>query len=158
MRRISTAAWAAGLSVMVLGAGAMAARAEDMAKVIEYRQNVMKAISAHASDIGLILKGEVAFKAEHIVAHAEAINEMSKLLPDLTPKGSGAEAGKTRIKDEVWQKPEELRKYITALQSESAKLVEIAKGGDMQAIGAQVGVMGKSACGACHEAFRKPAQ
>lgn len=158
MGRIMTTAWAGAFSVIALAGWTAAPKAADMAKVIEYRQNVMKSLGSHAADIGLVVKGEVPFKAEHVVAHAEAINAMSKLLPDLTPKGSGSEAGKTRIKDEVWQKPDELKKYVNALQTESAKLVEIAKGGDMSAIGAQVGVMGKQACGACHEEFRKPAQ
>ena len=41
------------------------------------------------------------------------------------------------------------------LQIQAAKLVEVAKAGDVKAIGAQLQVVG-TACGACHETFRQP--
>ena len=41
------------------------------------------------------------------------------------------------------------------LQEEGAKLADVASGGDMAAIGAQVKNLGK-ACGDCHKPFRKP--
>ena len=40
-------------------------------------------------------------------------------------------------------------------QEETAKLAEVAEGGDMAAIGQQVGVVGKEGCGTCHETFRE---
>ena len=149
---------AAALAALALAAGIAAAGAADMAKVIDYRQNLMKTNGAQAADIGLILKGDVPFGAANIAAHAEAIHQMSKLLLGAFPQGSGPAAGKTRAKDEIWTKWEDFKKDATALETESAKLVEIAKGGDMKAIGQQVAVMGKEACGACHQDFRAQAQ
>ncbi|HLI11196.1 MAG TPA: cytochrome c [Alphaproteobacteria bacterium] len=143
-------------AVGVVTAWATAVLAADMGKVIEYRRNVMKAIGAHAADIVLILKGEVPFGASDILAHAEAINAMSKLVPALVPPGSGPEAGDTNAKPEIWQNMDKFKADAERLQTESAKLVEVAKSGDMKAIGAQVAVLGKEACGACHKEFRKP--
>ncbi len=158
MKRIVKTAWLAGLSALVLAAGVAASGAEDMAKIIDYRQNLMKTNGAQAADIGMILKGEVPFGAENVVAHAEVIHALSKLIPEVFPKGSDAAAGKTRAKDEIWTKWDDFKKDAMALETESAKLVEVAKTGDMKAIAAQVSAMGKQACGACHEDFRAKSQ
>lgn len=103
MKPIVKTAWLAGLSVLVLAADVSASGAEDMAKILDYRQNIMKTNGAQAADIGMILKGEVPFGAANVVAHAEVIHALSKLIPDAFPKGSGAAAGKTRAKDEIGQ-------------------------------------------------------
>ena len=154
MNRIVRMAFFAGVSGLALAAGIGTSGAEDMAKIIDYRQNVMKTNGAQAADIGLILKGEVPFGAKNVVAHAEVIHEMSTLVLDLFPKGSGAAAGKTRAKDEIWSDWDGFTKAAKALETESAKLIEVAKGGDMKAIAAQVAAMGKDGCGACHKEFR----
>ncbi|MFI4988407.1 MAG: c-type cytochrome, partial [Alphaproteobacteria bacterium] len=124
----------------------------------DYRQNIMKANGVNAADIAMILKGEVPFDAKNVVAHAEAIHALSTLVAAAFPKGSGSGAGKTRAKDEIWTQWDDFTKLAMALESESAKLVEVAKTGDMKAIAAQVGALGKNACGACHNDFRQAAQ
>ncbi len=148
---------AAGLCTTVMLVGA-AAYAQDMGKVIEYRRNVMKSLGAHAADIGLILKGQVPYGTDHILAQAEAIHAMSTLVPSLVPPGSGPEAGESNALPAIWQDMDKFKAIAGKLESESAKLVEVAKAGDKQAIGAQVQVMGKEACGACHQDFRKKPQ
>jgi len=149
-------AWAAGFSVLALAVGGAAASAQDMAKVIEYRRNLMKADGAHAADILLIMNGQVPFNGQHIVAHAEAIHAMSMLYLDIVPPGSGPEAGDTNALPSIWQNMDRWKEYTVKLQTESAKLVEVAKTGDKKAIADQIGVIGKEACGACHQDFRKP--
>jgi cytochrome c556 len=155
MRIAVKGALVAGLCAAAMLQGAMAF-AQDMGKVIEYRRNVMKSLGAHASDIGLILKGQVPFGTDHILAQAQAIQAMSKLIPDLVPAGSGTEAGETNALPAIWQEPDKFKALAGKLETESAKLVEVAKGGDKQAIGAQMAVVGKEGCGACHKEFRKP--
>ena len=55
----------------------------------------------------------------------------------------------------IGSKPDEFKKVLMAFQAESAKLVKIADGGDMEAFSAQFKAMGKNACKACHKTFRK---
>ncbi len=157
MRRIVTAALLGGIAALALAAGVAAARADDMAKIIEYRQNLMKANAAHALDIGLILKGEVPFNARHILYHAMALNAMSKLILDCFPKGSGSAAGKTRAKDDIWTHWDHFTQTAVALDRETAKLVEIAKTGDLSAITTQMAIVGNNVCEDCHDDFRKKA-
>lgn len=154
MKRLGKTVWLAGFSVLALALGGAAATAADMAKAIQYRENVMKSNGANVADIGLMLKGEVPFSKERVVAHATAINAMAKIIPDLFPAGS--DVGKTNAKPELWQHMDEVKTLASRLETESAKLIEVAKTGDQKAVAAQVGVMGKEACGACHQKFRKP--
>jgi cytochrome c556 len=152
---------AAGFAALVLLAGAAGfvpgAHAQDMSKIIEYRRNVMKSLDAHTGDIVLILKGQVPYGADHVAAQAEAIHAMAALIPSLVPKGSGPEAGvETNALPAIWQEPDKFKALAAKLETESAKLIEVAKTGDKQAIGAQVQVMGREGCGACHKEFRKP--
>ena len=102
MNRIMRTALLAGFTTLALAAGVVAGGAEDMAKIIDYRQNIMKSNGAQAADILMIVKGEVPFGAKNVVAHAEVIHALSKLVLDAFPKGSGTAAGKTRAKDEIW--------------------------------------------------------
>jgi cytochrome c556 len=146
-------ALAVTLGATTLGAG-IANAADEPANLIKYRQSTMKAIGGHMGAIAGVVKGEVSFSDE-LFGHAHAINEMSKNLLRLFPKGSGTEAGETRALPAIWEKPGDFEASIKTLQDESAKLMTAAKSGDMGAIGAQVGALGKNACGGCHKAFRK---
>lgn len=53
----------------------------------------------------------------------------------------------------IWEKPEEFKAAAQKLVDESAKLAELAPGGDKAAVGAQVMAMG-GACKGCHDNFR----
>lgn len=156
MRRIIETACLAGAFGVALAGVALQGQAADMAKAIEYRQNVMKSIGSNVDNIVLMIKGQVPFNAQHVVVFAEDINNLSKLIPDLVPPGSGPEAGDTRAKPEIWQKMDEFKADAEKLTTESAKLIEVAKGGDQAATFQQAVAMGKDACGGCHESFRKP--
>ena len=148
--------WMGGLAVCVLGSAVAAWGAnDDMANIIKYRQGLMKANAEHARDIGMILKGEVPFDARHIMEHAEAINAMSKLIIQCFPKGSGSAAGKTRAKDDIWTHWDKFMADAVALQTESAKLVEITKTGNMSEITTQMAIVGNNSCGDCHDDFRQ---
>jgi cytochrome c556 len=54
----------------------------------------------------------------------------------------------------VWDKAGEFKQAHERLETETAKLVQVAKTGDEGAVKAQLGAVGK-ACGGCHESFRQ---
>ena len=139
-----------------VGAGMMgAAVAEGSAEgVIKYRKAQMKALGGHMGAIAGIAKGEVTF-TEDLAGHAHAINEIAKTLAKSFPEGTGPDAGDTAALATIWEQPDDFTAAIKALEDESAKLIEVAGGGDPAATGAQVGALGKNGCGTCHETFRK---
>jgi len=53
----------------------------------------------------------------------------------------------------IWEKPEEFKAATQKLLDESAKLAELAPGGDKAAVGAQAMALG-GACKNCHDSFR----
>lgn len=119
---------------------------------LKYRSNVMKAIGGHMGAISGIIKGEVSFN-EDLAGHAHAIAELAKSAPRIFPKGSNV--GKSQALPEIWSKPDEFKMVVDAFISESQKLADIAKSGDMGAFKGQFGKMAKAGCKACHDNFRK---
>jgi len=118
----------------------------------KYRSAVMKAVGGHMGAIAGILKGEVPHK-EDLVGHTHAMAELAKSTGKIFPKGSDVE--KSRALPEVWSKPGEFKMVVDTFVTESQKLADIAKSGDMGAFGAQFGKMAKASCKACHDNFRK---
>lgn len=139
---------AALVSVMVVPAMAQ----DTAANSIKYRQTVMKGIGAHMGAIAAILKGEVSHP-DHIAKHAKALAATSPMVLDLFPAGSGPEGGETKALPKIWQDWAGFEVAARTANDEAIKLATIAEGGDLAAIGAQVGVLGK-ACGACHQPYR----
>ncbi|MEE8242239.1 MAG: cytochrome c [candidate division NC10 bacterium] len=152
MRRLVKKSHAILLLVGVICFSIAAAQAPDASQgVVKYRQSVMKSHAAHMSAMGRIVQGQVPF-TEHVADHAAAIRSTSKMIPQIFPEGSGT--GETRAKPDIWQKRSQFEQAALTLQQESAKLVEVAQGGDMKEITVQYLAVAK-ACKGCHKPFRK---
>ena len=136
-----------GLALMLTGA-----QAQDDEHILGYRQKVMTSMGASMGAIGDILKHKLPF-AGHIGVHATDISRMSAVIKESFEKE--ITEGRTDAKPDVWQDWDKFVAAAEALQTEGAKLADVAGGGDMAAIGAQVKALGK-ACGDCHKPFRKP--
>ena len=121
---------------------------------IKYRQDIMKTQAGHMRAIVMILKGQGGHKAD-LAKHAQAIADLSDIAQGIFPPDSSMKAGKTAALDAIWSKPDEFKAVLTTYNAEAKKLAEVAKTGDMAAIGAQLGVLGKKGCGGCHKNFRK---
>ena len=128
------------------------ALADDDHPVVEYREKVMDALGAHLKASSFIMKGQVDRK-EDLVVHAEAIRAAARLVPHIFPPESAPDKMKSDSKPEVWTDWDGFLKASKALEDASAKLLEAAKSGDMNAYKAQFGAVGKS-CGDCHKAYR----
>lgn len=127
-------------------------QAQDDEHILGYRQKVMKSMGASMGAIGDVLKHKLPF-AGHIGVHAADISRMSTVIAESFEKE--ITEGRTDAKPEVWQDWDKFVAAAEALETEGAKLAEIAGSGDMAAIGGQVKALGK-ACGDCHKPFRKP--
>src|SRR5687767_7113019 len=118
------------------------------ADVIEKRQKAMKGNSADAKAIKAAVESKdyatIETKAKDIMGTAEKI-------PSLFPKGSTK--GKTKAKDEIWEKGDDFAKAAKNLEKAAGELAAAAKAKDDAAVTAKVkGV--SEACGSCHKAFR----
>jgi cytochrome c556 len=151
---------AAGTALALMTAGtAVALAADEPANVVRYRQNHMRAQAAHIGMIAAVVKGDVSLTNE-IVPNAMALAALGEMLTanlqQLFPEGTDEAAGlKTAALPAIWQNWQGFEAAAMRFKEESAKLAEVAQGGDMAAIGQQLGALGKNACGACHGDFRK---
>jgi len=121
---------------------------------IKYRQAVMKAVGGHMGAMKTILQGKGGNKKD-LAGHAHAMAELAKVSLTVFPEDSSKMEGNTRALDAIWEKPEDFKKVAQAFVTESAKLAEIAKKGDIKASAKQLGAMGKKACSGCHKPFRE---
>jgi len=87
---------------------------------------------------------------------AEVVNEVAVDQYKWYPAGSGPKAGvKTRAKAEIWSKPQDFEAAQKLFAEQAKKLHTAAAGGNVAAVKAQFGEVGKS-CKNCHDNFRAP--
>ena len=91
-----TSAVAVLLSVGFLGNLSLA----DSEGIIKYRKNVMKTNAGHMGAIMDILKNHLPLET-HVVDHAGSINQNSKMILSMFPKGS--DLGDTKAKPAIWK-------------------------------------------------------
>lgn len=145
-----------GAALMLSLAGTPAAAAEGK-EAIEKRIALMKngvlKNYLYAKNYAKEGKGTAAGVAEH----ALLLNEASKQVVALFPKGTGRgdfDDKTTRSLPKIWEDWDGFKKAAEGLTRESAKLAEVAAGGDKDAIAAQFAQTGKIGCGGCHKPFR----
>jgi cytochrome c556 len=138
--------------------GVQLADAAKMAAV-KNRQELMKQIGGSMKLLGEYVKGQ-----GHTAGDAEAaamkINELAGKIPaafEMEASLSEMDAvGKNRSKPEIWLMWDEFVEDANTLEEKSAQLAGVIPGGDMGAVQAAFGDMGKNGCGGCHEDFRGP--
>lgn len=143
--------WVLSAAVVGLLAGvafAQFARTED---AVKYRQSVMFLVGQHFSRMGAMVKGEQPYNKETFEKNAVLVDSLYRMGLDAfmvpgSDKGSGMKADVLTQKDKFTQ-------MHNTTSAELAKLVVVAKGGDLNAIKPQFGAAGAS-CKACHDAYR----
>ena len=120
--------------------------------IVKYRQASMKSMGAHMSAMSLVVKHQIASRAD-LATHAEAIHGVSRNLAELFPAGSGPDKVKSDAKPAIWQQLPEFKRAAARLERESAKLAELAKKNDAKAFDDQFKVVA-DACDDCHDSFR----
>lgn len=150
-RTLCLLAVSGGLSTLAVPAHAQFNKPED---AIRYRQAAFVLMGNNMGRINAQLKSSSP-NVQVIQHSAELVEVMSKLPYEAFIPGS--ESGgtpPTRAKPEVFKEPDKIKSLAEKMQTEVAQLNTVAKGGDIAAIRAQFGNVGK-ACKACHDDYRK---
>lgn len=125
---------------------------EAALKLMHDRHENMEDIGDATKKVGRTLKSE----SPDLAVIRDAAATYSRLAPQVPswfPHGTGPDVGKTYAKAEVWQKPEDFAAKARAFQGAVRAFDAAAKAGDLTAIRARFGELGKS-CKACHEPYR----
>ncbi len=153
MHGLARTVFIGALTAAILGLSGVAI-ATDEQHAISYRKATMQALGAHTKATVALIKGEVSYKG-HLARHTAGIASIGRMIGDLFPEGS--DFGDTRALPAIWEKPDAFTQAVQALRSASAAVADAGKGGDMQAVRAALGGLGK-ACKGCHEKFREKKQ
>jgi cytochrome c556 len=133
-----------------LEADAQQRKPEDLIKM---RKAGFTLMSWNFGTLTAMAKGQVPYDQAEAVKRAEAVSLISHLPFEGFPKGT--ESGlDTRARPEIWTDNDKFKSAAERLQSETAKLVQAAKSGDVGELKAQVGSTAK-ACSNCHDDFRR---
>jgi len=124
-------------------------RAED---AIRYRQAVMILIGRHFGRMGDVVKSKVPYDQAAFAGDAAVVKILSRL-PWEAFLFPGSDKGKTQLKSEALNRPDELKAAAQVFESDAAKLSEIAAAGDLDAVKPQFGTVAQS-CKHCHAEFR----
>ena len=148
MKRLLLASLLLACSALFAGSALAQAKPED---AIKYRQGVYRVISWNFGPMAAMVKGDRPYDAAAFARNAEIVAYMSKLpLEGFVP---GSENGETKAKPEIWLDMDDFKAKLEKMQGEAAKLAEVAKGSDFNAVKAQFGETG-NACKACHDKYR----
>jgi cytochrome c556 len=115
---------------------------------VEYRQHTMEAVGGHMQAAVDILRQKVTH-ADHMSLHADALADLSEIIPSLFPEGSqGGDA-----LEEIWQQPEDFAERLSAMREAAAGFSTAAGATDMAALGEAFQALGQ-ACKGCHDDYR----
>jgi cytochrome c556 len=150
MKKVLLSLLAAAGFVASVPAQAQFAKPED---AIRYRQSAYVLMGNHMGRINNQLKADKPDLAA--IQRSAAVIDFASTLPG---EGYivGSETGgtpPTRAKPEIFKDPK-VKEIGSKMREEVVKLNTVAKGGDIAAIRAQFGEVGKS-CKACHDNYRK---
>ena len=149
MKRLVVTVIAAGAALTSLSAAAQFQKPED---AIKYRQSVMTVMANHLGRVGAMAQGKAPFDAKSAADNAAVVLTMSKL--PWVAFGEGTDKGMpTRAKPEIWKDQAKVKDLSTKMMAEAEKFEAAAKTGNLDAIKAAIGDLGK-ACKACHDDYR----
>ena len=104
--------------------------------------------------LGEILSKFRAGNIQGIAVNAEVMAITAMQIPSLFPEGSLTD--KSRAKPEIWERWSEFEASAKNLAIWSERLRDAARAKDERVVADIMKDFGRFACGACHDAFRKP--
>ncbi len=138
------AKFVAGVALVVT-AFALPALADDK-DVIDYRQDVMKALDGQTAALGMIVSTQV--PDDNLLQHAEAIALIAKTaLKSFEAKVPGGEA-----KPEVWANWADFEKRMKDFVARTDKMAKDAKTGGVNVVMEQM--VDALSCKGCHDVYR----
>lgn len=143
----------AAAAVAMGGLAGIAAAQVKPDVLVKQRQSAMTLIGKYWGPIAGMASGKVSpYNADVVSRNATYLENLAQMPWDGFHENSKGE--KSRALPAVWEQKAKLDELAQRLQSETAKLGEIARKKDEAGVKQQYAAVGK-VCGACHEGFRE---
>lgn len=144
---------AAGLAIAAGGVAGIAAAQVKPDTLVKQRQSAMTLIGKYWGPIAGMASGKVSpYNADVISRNATYLENLTQMPWDAFHDSTKGEKG-TRALPEIWSQRAKFDELAQRLQTETAKLGEVARKKDEAGVKQQYAAVGK-VCGACHESFR----
>ncbi len=143
---------AVSMTLLAIFAGDAQAEMTREEYAIKFRRGGYTMIGWYYGTLHRMAKGVMAYDKALFARNAEYLAVLSKLPKDGFIPGS--DSGETKARLEIWSNSDEFKKVNEHFENESAKLGEVAKGDNFEAIKEQFGKVQKT-CKACHDDFKK---
>jgi cytochrome c556 len=135
-------------SIAVTSAAAQNMKPEDQ---IEVRQAAYTLMGYSFGSIAQMAQGKRPYSKDDAVKYADLLAQVATVPQGFF--GEGTDKGDTRAKPEIWTKRAEFDEKMKKMLAEVAKLHEVTRTGDFEALKVQAKATGGT-CGACHDEFR----
>ena len=144
----------AGIAAAVLGASAGTAFAQAKPdQLVKQRQAAMTLIGKYWGPIAGMASGKVSpYNADVVARNATYLENLAQMPWDGFHESTKGE--KSRTLPATWEQKAKFDELAQRLQSETAKLGQVARAKDEAGVKQQYAAVGK-VCGACHESFRE---
>lgn len=156
IRIIPTLKGVVALSAITLANPGLASEHENksISRAVDYRTSVMTVVGWNFKPMGAMLQGKTPYDKAAFVRHAQDFQAATTLNFIAGFPEDSDEHDDTAAKAEIWMDFEDFEKKFKQLQTEAEKLNKVVQGGDMDAIGQQFAVTGKT-CKACHKKYKE---
>ena len=142
-------------AILSLAATAVVAQAPQVKPEdhIKWRQSAYAVMGLHFGSLAAMAQDKKPYNKEEAIRDADFVALLAT-----EPRnhfGEGTDKGRdTKAKPEIWQKRSDFDSKMDRMVSETGKLPQVARNGDLAALKAAVGETGK-ACKACHDEYRQ---
>ena len=144
----------AAVAVAMGGLAGIAAAQVKPDVLVKQRQSAMTLIGKYWGPIAGMASGKVSpYNADVISRNATYLENLTQMPWDGFHESTKGEKN-TKALPEVWSQKAKFDELAQRLQTETAKLGEIARKKDEAGVKQQYAAVGK-VCGACHESFRE---
>ena len=119
--------------------------------LVKQRQAAMTLIGKYFGPIGAMVNGKIPYNADVVARNATYVENLAQMPWDGFHDSTKDE--KSRALPEIYSQKAKFDELSQRLQSETAKLGQLARAKDEAGVKQQYAAVGK-VCGACHEGFR----
>ena len=144
---------AAAVALALSGMAGVAAAQQKPDVLVKQRQSAMTLIGKYWGPIAGMASGKVSpYNADVVSLNATYLENLAQMPWDGFHESTKDE--KSRALPAAWEQKAKFDELAQRLQSETAKLGQVARAKDEAGVKQQYAAVGK-VCGACHESFRE---
>ena len=144
---------AAAVALALSGMAGVAAAQQKPDVLVKQRQSAMTLIGQYWGPIAGMASGKVSpYNADVVSRNATYLENLAQMPWDGFHESTKGE--KSRALPAAWEQKAKFDELAQRLQSETAKLGQVARAKDEAGVKQQYAAVGK-VCGACHESFRE---